>query len=132
MGDGGDKIAAPNVEELVETYLEAWMERRGPARRRLLGRCWSPAGTYSSWTTSLDGLDALDEHISQQHEHIEAGSRLERTSELHLHEGRLSFTWAVVGPDGEVDFEGSEFAELDDEGRLARVTSFSGRPARRS
>jgi hypothetical protein len=120
------------VEELVERYLQVWTERRAPARRRLLERLWAEGATYSSWVTNLQGLDALDAHIALRQEEQEPGSRLVRTSDVHGNAGRISFTWVLLGPDGTPTFEGSEFAEVDEHGKLVRVTSFSGRPAEQS
>jgi SnoaL-like protein len=120
---------ADAVEELVERYLQAWTERRAPARRRLLEGLWAEGGTYSSWVTSLEGLDALDDHIARRQQEQEPGSRVVRTSDVHANEGRISFTWVLFGPDGTAAFEGSEFAEVDEHGKIVRVTSFSGRPA---
>jgi hypothetical protein len=120
------------VEDLVERYLQVWTERRAPARRRLLERLWAEGATYSSWVTNLQGLDALDAHIALRQEEQEPGSRLVRTSGVHANEGRISFTWVLLGPDGTPTFEGSEFAEVDEHGKLVRVTSFSGRPAEQS
>jgi len=122
-------VEQDGVEELVERYLQAWTERRAPARRRLLEGLWAEAATYSSWVTNLDGLDALDEHIALRQQEQEPGSRLVRTSEIHVNEGRISFTWELLGPDGTPSFEGSEFAEVDEHGQVVRVTSFSGRTA---
>ena len=117
------------VEELVERYLQAWTERRAPSRRRLLEALWAEGATYSSWVTNLEGLDALDAHIALRQEAEEPGSRLVRTSGVHANQGRISFTWELLEPDGTVAFEGSEFCEVDQDGKLVRVTSFSGRPA---
>ena len=47
---------------------------------------------------------------------------------MHVRNGKLSFTWVLLDEHEEVVLEGSEFAEVGDDGHLARVTSFAGRP----
>ncbi|MBV9411366.1 MAG: hypothetical protein JO148_07205 [Acidimicrobiia bacterium] len=47
---------------------------------------------------------------------------------MHSRNGKVSFTWAVLDEHEQVVLEGSEFAEVGDDGRFERVTSFAGRP----
>jgi hypothetical protein len=47
---------------------------------------------------------------------------------VHVRNGKLSFTWMLLDEDDEVVLEGSEFAEIGEDGRFERVTSFAGRP----
>ena len=47
---------------------------------------------------------------------------------MHVRNGKLSFTWALLDEHEEVVLEGSEFAEVGDDGRFDRVTCFAGRP----
>jgi hypothetical protein len=47
---------------------------------------------------------------------------------VHSRNGKVSFTWAVYDEDENIVLEGSEFAEVGDDGRFGRVTSFAGRP----
>lgn len=114
--------------ELVTAYLGAWAERRSPVRRRLLHHCWSEAGTFSSWTTCVQGLDAMDAHIGNALRQQPRRCRRIRTSDVHSRNGKVSFTWAVLDEHDQVVLEGSEFAEVGDDGRFERVTSFAGRP----
>jgi hypothetical protein len=114
--------------ELVTAYLGAWTERRSPVRRRLLHHCWSETGTFSSWTTCVQGLDAMDTHIANALRQQPRRCRRVRTSEVHARNGKVSFTWMLLDEDEQVVLEGSEFAEVGEDGRFARVTSFAGRP----
>src|SRR5947209_18885527 len=59
-----DVLTVDLAVELVMAYLGAWTERRSGARRRLLQHCWSESGTFSSWTTHVQGIDAMDAHIA--------------------------------------------------------------------
>lgn len=114
--------------ELVTAYLGAWTERRSPVRRRLLHHCWSETGTFSSWTTHVQGFDAMDAHIANALRQWPRRCRRVRTCEVHVHHGKVSFTWMLLDEDEQILLEGSEFAEVGDDGRFERVTSFAGRP----
>jgi hypothetical protein len=114
--------------ELVTAYLGAWSERRSPVRRRLLHHCWSETGTFSSWTTCVQGLDAMDVHIGSALRQQPRRCRRVRTSEVHSRNGKVSFTWALLDEHEQIVLEGSEFAEVGEDGRFERVTSFAGRP----
>ena len=119
------------ASELVACYLAAWCERRSAARRRLLERCWGDDGGFSSWTTHVQGLDALDAHIAAGQRHTPRRSHRTHTGELFVSGRKVSYTWELVDHDGTVLLEGSDFVELGEHGKISRVTSFAGRPAER-
>ncbi|MBV8159573.1 MAG: hypothetical protein JO265_01495 [Acidimicrobiia bacterium] len=121
-------LSVDRAVELATAYLAAWTERRSPARRRLLQHCWSAAGTFSSWTTHVRGFDAMDAHIATALRQQPRRCRRLRTCEVHVRNGKLSFTWILLDEDDQVLLEGSEFAEVGADGRFERVTSFAGRP----
>ena len=121
-------LTVDRAVELATAYLAAWTERRSPVRRRLLHHCWSESGTFSSWTMHVHGLDAMDGHIATVLRQQPRRCRRMRTSEVHVHNGKVSFTWELRDEDDEVVLEGSEFAEVGEDGRFTRVTSFAGRP----
>jgi hypothetical protein len=121
-------LTGDRAVELVTAYLGAWTERRSPVRRRLLHHCWSETGTFSSWTMNVQGIDAMDTYIANALRQQPRRCRRVRTSEVHVSNGKLSFTWMLVDEDEQIILEGSEFAEVGDDGRFERVTSFAGRP----
>jgi hypothetical protein len=121
-------LTVDRAVELVTAYLGAWTERRSPVRRRLLHHCWSETGTFSSWTMNVQGFDAMDAHIAASLRQQPRRCRRTRTCEVHVRNGKLSFTWILVDEDDGVLLEGSEFAEVGEDGRFERVTSFAGRP----
>jgi len=123
-----DEVTAVVAEELVSTYLEAWTERRAAARRRLLEHCWGDDANFSSWTTNVHGLDAMDAHMAAAQRQQPRLSRRVRTCDLHVSGDKVSFTWSLVDRGGAVLVEGSDWAEIGAGGLLARVTSFAGRP----
>jgi len=123
-----DVVTAEVAGDLVAAYLAAWTERRSAPRRRLLETCWDDEGNYSSWTTHVQGLDAMDAHIAAGQRQQPRQAHRARTCELHVSGNNVSFTWALMDGDGNVLVEGSEWAEVGPGGRFSRVTSFSGRP----
>jgi hypothetical protein len=122
------ELSNDRAVELVTAYLAAWTERRSPVRRRLLHHCWAETGTFSSWTMNVKGFDAMDTHIGSALRQQPRRCRRVRTSEVHSRNGKVSFTWALLDEDTNVVLEGSEFAEVGEDGRFERVTSFAGRP----
>jgi hypothetical protein len=114
--------------ELVTAYLGAWTERRSPVRRRLLHHCWSETGTFSSWTMNVQGFDAMDAHIASALRQLPRRCRRVRKCDVHVRNGKVSFTWVLLDEDEQLVLEGSEFAEVGEDGRFERVTSFAGRP----
>jgi hypothetical protein len=128
MADEGQALTVDRGVELVTAYLAAWSERRSPVRRRLLQHCWSEAGTFSSWTTNVQGFDAMDAHIAAALRQQPRRCKRVRTCDVHVRNDKLSFTWALFNEDDELVLEGSEFAEVGGDGRFGRVTSFAGRP----
>ena len=127
-----EPLTVDRAVELATAYLAAWTERRSPARRRLLEHCWSETCTFSSWTVNVQGFDAMDAHIAAALRLQPRRCRRLRTCEVHVRNGKLSFTWMLVDEHDQILLEGSEFAEVGDDGRFERVTSFAGRPHARS
>ena len=123
------QLSIDRAVELVTAYLGAWTERRTPERRRLLHHCWSETGTFSAWTTHVEGFDAMDSHIANALRQQPRRCRRMRTSEVHVSHNKISFTWMLIDEYDQLVLEGSEFAEVGDDGRFERVTSFAGRPA---
>jgi hypothetical protein len=70
----------------------------------------------------------MDTHIANALRQQPRRCRRVRTSEVHARNGKVSFTWMLLDEDEQVVLEGSEFAEVGEDGRFARVTSFAGRP----
>ena len=50
----------------------------------------------------------------------------ERTTAVDTHHRFARYGWVLTGPDGTPAVDGSDFAELDDAGRLVRVVGFFG------
>jgi hypothetical protein len=52
--------------------------------------------------------------------------RFERSTAVDAHHNFLRYGWKLLAPDGATVLQGVDFAELDVDGRLARVVGFFG------
>jgi SnoaL-like protein len=110
---------------LVATYAAAWGELDAEARGRLLQECWAPEGVYVDPTTRAEGREGLSAYIAGFHERM-PGYRIDLTTSADGHGPHLRFGWAMKRPDGSVELEGMDYAEVDDAGRLTRIVGFFG------
>ena len=55
------------------------------------------------------------------------GATFKLASGVDEHHGMLRFLWTMFGADGRPLVEGFDIGELDSDGRLKRMTGFSGR-----
>ena len=114
-------------QQTVEAYATAWNEPDQGARRRLLERSWADDGTYTDPTAHVEGRAALVEHIAGLHQQM-PGARIVLTSRIDEHHGTLRFTWRLLGSDGSIATEGTDFGELASDGRLQQIVGFFGPP----
>lgn len=110
---------------LVATYAAAWVETDPEARARLLDECWATDGVYVDPTARAEGRDALSRHIGGFHERM-PGYRIDLTTGADGYGPHLRFGWAMKRPDGSVELEGMDYAEVDGDGRLSRIVGFFG------
>ena len=114
-----DPIAA------YKMYADAWSkEHHADARRKLLERSWSPAGSLFDPETpeGVEGVDALVEYISDTHEEM-PGLIVAETSEPEVLGNRLRILWEAR-QNGERMYTGTDFVEFAEDGRVSRVTIF--------
>jgi hypothetical protein len=110
---------------LVATYAAAWDETDADARGRLLEECWAAEGVYVDPTARAEGREGLSRHIAGFHDRW-PGYRIDLTTNADGHGSHLRFGWAMKRPDGSVELEGMDYAEVDDAGRLTRIVGFFG------
>jgi hypothetical protein len=110
---------------LVATYAAAWDELDPEARDRLLEECWAPEGVYVDPTARAEGRASLSAYIGGFHRRL-PGYRIDVTAGPDGHGPHLRFAWEMKRPDGSVELEGMDYAELDGDGRLRRIVGFFG------
>ena len=84
---------------------------------------WAPYATYCDRLALVRGREALSELIGQTQAGL-AGGRIEVTAETVRHHDSAHFPWAITGLDGAVVMTGFDVVQLDDDGRITRLTGF--------
>ena len=115
--------ASRNDVDGVGAYGRAWLEPDEDARRALLERAWAPGAVYCDPLALVTGVEELVAHIGQTQAAM-PGARVEVTAEATRHHDSAHFPWAITGPDGAVVLTGFDVVQLDDDGRIARLTGF--------
>ncbi len=114
-----------NVNETVVRYLAAWNERDARRRRELVAATWTPDGSYVDAARDGRGHDAIDAMIARAQASF-PGYRLNLVSGIEAHSGRVRFSWAAGGtPEAPLYLGGTDFAEMDDDGRFKAVVGFT-------
>lgn len=131
-GAGGAQPAASPaslaaLDSTVAAYCAAWGTADRAARDRLLERVWAPDGAYSDPApTHAEGRGALSETIDRLQRQL-PGARF-RCGAAQAHHGFFRFGWVMLGADGGERLRGTDFGELDAEGRIRRIVGFFGPP----
>lgn len=118
---------AVTVTETIDAYVASWAEADEGRRRGLLEKAWAPEGTYTDPTADVAGRETLVQHIGGFHQAM-PGARIELTSGVSEHHGRIYFAWRLITGDGATYVEGVDFGRVDAEGRLAEIVGFFGPP----
>lgn len=115
--------------EAVDTCGAALGEPDGRRRAQLLDRCFAEDGVFASPPTGVvQGRDALNAALEHLHTLMPA-PQVVRTTGIDAFDGRLRCRWQVIGEDGSVMFDQVDVTgELDEEGRISRMTVFMGPP----
>ena len=113
------------LEQLIDTYCEAWSEPNPVQRVRILQAIWDPDATYTDPRTHTTGIEQLSAHIGKILSG-RPGAKVVRTSAVDTHHGLVRFAWRVVQVDGTMLPEGIDFAEISSERKLLRIVGFFG------
>jgi hypothetical protein len=114
-----------DLEQNIDTYLEAYGEADAARREELVSRVWAVDG----WLVDppLDGLgrEGISEMAAIVQSHY-PDHRFGRTSGVDEHHGFARYEWTLVAPDGTVALSGLDVAEVGPDGLLRRVVGFLG------
>jgi hypothetical protein len=112
------------VPEIVRRLGDAWMAPDAATRLSILDEIWAEDGAYVNQfdEAPVVGRQAVADYM----EYGMADNYLEITKweSSDMHNNRVRIQWRDCCPDGGVLLTGTEFGELDSDGRYARVTSF--------
>lgn len=114
-----------NVNEAVINYLAAWNETDAGRRRAIIGQTWAEDGRYLDAHREGVGHAGIDAMIAEVQQRF-AGYRFRLSSGIEAHHDRVRFSWiAGASPEAPLFFGGTDFAVLDEDGRLRAVTGFT-------
>ena len=108
---------------LIDRYINAWNETAAPRRRELIARTWAADARYVDPLLQSEGHDGIDAMIAGLHEHF-PGHRFRRVGDIDVHHQHARFRWALAPEVGPSIVEGTDFAVIDADQRLASVTGF--------
>jgi hypothetical protein len=122
------------VPDPITAYGHAWLETDPQRRRELLETAWAPDAVYCDPIDQVAGREALAEHIAATQASLGGGS-VAVTSEPVRHHDSAFFRWSMTDASGSTVLTGWDVVQLDDAGRISRLTGFfdddTGRPADR-
>lgn len=121
----GTGVDQASTEHLVDAYFDMWRTNDETLRAELVARTFTADGRHVDPMTDAVGHEALAAMVAGVHAAY-PGFRIERTSGIDQHGRQIRFAWQLFAADGAAVVAGLDVAELSDDGRLARVTSFWG------
>ncbi len=109
--------------EPIAAYGAAWVEPDATARLSLLEQAWAPDAVYCDPLAVVAGREALADHIGQTQASF-PGGRIDVTSEPVRHHDSAFFRWTMTDAAGATVMTGFDVVQLDETGRIARLTGF--------
>ncbi|NEM08218.1 nuclear transport factor 2 family protein [Geodermatophilus normandii] len=113
----------PEQHDAVAAYGAAWLATDDRERLALLEQAWAPDGVYCDPLALVTGREALAAHIAQTQASL-AGGRVEVTSEPARHHDSALFHWRITDAAGATVLTGLDVVQVDDAGRIRRLTGF--------
>lgn len=116
-----------DADRIVEDYFKIWNEADERRRRDLIAKTWTEGARYLDPVMAGEGHDGIDKMIAGARTQF-PGHVFRKVGGVDAHNGRLRFSWALVGPDGsDAGIAGTDFAVVTDDGHLAAITGFFDR-----
>ena len=112
-----------NPTELIDRYIDMWNETDPARRRALISRTWTESASYVDPLLAGEGHAGIDAMVAAVHEKY-PGHRFRRVSEVDVHHDRARFNWTLGPKDGPALVQGTDFAVIAGNERLATVTGF--------
>lgn len=123
MSTDSDTGTDTSATDGIDAYGQAWLEPDPARRAALLERAWAPDAVYVDPTAVVRGREALGAHIGEVQASL-AGGQVAVTAEAVRHHDSAHFPWAITDGSGAVVLTGFDVVQLDDEGRITRLTGF--------
>lgn len=108
---------------IANGYIETWNEADPTRCRALVAERWTADASYVDPLMAGQGADAIAALIAAVHERFPQ-HRFALTGTPDGHNGRVRFSWTLGPADAPPVARGTDFAMVDDYGRLSSVTGF--------
>jgi hypothetical protein len=112
-----------NDTDPLTAYGAAWLATDEAERLALLETAWAPHAVYCDPVDRITGRQALSVHIATTQAMLDGGL-VEVTSEPVRHHDSAFFRWTMTDKAGATVLSGWDVVQLDDTGRIARLTGF--------
>jgi hypothetical protein len=122
-------MATETLTDFDQQYLETWTEPDAERRRASIERLWAPDGRLeiSPAGLTLEGTDAIAEHVGRVHEQNIAGRGMRFQYDQHAEAGdALLLRWSMLAPDGSVVGRGVDLVFRGPDGRVQTLYMFMG------
>lgn len=116
---------ALDLASVIDTHLSAYADPDAARRGPLVARVWSDDGELIDPPFDGRGHEAIAAMADAVLAHY-PGHSFERTTVIDEHHGYARYEWALVAPDGAPAVTGTDFAQVDDAGRIVRILGFFG------
>ena len=112
-----------DAQRAVETYFAAWNERDPVKIVGLIRSCVAPDAVFTASYQSVPGCEALAQFIVEFRK-ARPDDRAILTSKVETVGTSFRFTGRGEQPDGTIYSEVMDVGELDESGRIKRLTTF--------
>ena len=109
--------------DALAAYGAAWLETDEQRRLALLETAWATGAVYCDPLDRVTGREALAAHIAATQGQL-AGGRVEVVTAPVRHHDSAFFRWSMTDADGGTVLTGWDVVQLDEDGRIARLTGF--------
>jgi hypothetical protein len=121
-------MTATNTDSItatIDTHLAAYCEPNPERRAELVASVWRTDGALIDPPFDGSGHDGIAAMAGVVLTHY-ADHSFRRTTAIDAHHAFARYGWELVAADGTVAVNGTDIAELDDDGRLVRIVGFFG------
>jgi hypothetical protein len=116
-----------DIATTIDTHLTAYCEPDPAKRTELLRSVWTSAGELVDPPMAAASVEEIAGLVDTVLTHY-PDHRFQRTTAVDEHHGFARYGWALVSAEGTTAVAGTDFAQLDADGRLVRVIGFFGEP----
>lgn len=118
----------PLIESTIDRHLAAYCDPDAARRSAAIREIWHAEGRLIDPPLEARGHQGIADQAGTLLSHYPQ-HRFERSTAVEAHHGFLRYGWRLLDANGAKVLEGVDFAELDVDGRLARVVGFFGEQA---